>query len=61
MRAGRSGTAFRTRRVRVRIQTQELDLIIPEGVESVGPKAFDAVKTYVETIRFPASFKSPEG
>ena len=47
--------------VRVRIQTQELDLVIPEGVESVGPKAFDAVKTYVETIRFPASFKSPEG
>ena len=47
--------------VRVKIQTQELDLIIPEGVESISLKAFDTVKSYVETISLPASIKTLEG
>ena len=46
---------------RLRIATQELDLIIPEGVISIDRKAFDQVSSYVETILLPESLTSLEG
>ncbi len=44
--------------IRVRVQTQELDIIIPEGVTKIDRNAFELVGSYVETIRFPKGFKS---
>ena len=43
--------------IRVRTQSQELDLIIPEGVISIDKKAFDLVCDYVEAVFFPASLQ----
>ena len=47
--------------IRVRTQSQELDLIIPEGVTSIDKKAFDLVCDYVEAVYFPTSLRSLEG
>ena len=47
--------------IRVRTQSQELDLFIPEGVTSIDKKAFDLVCDYVEGIYIPASLRSLEG
>lgn len=47
--------------IRVRTQSQELDLVIPEGVTSIDKKAFIHVCDYVETIYFPVSLRSLEG
>lgn len=47
--------------IRIRVQTQELDLYIPEGVITIGSKkAFEKVCDYVETIHLPESLRSLE-
>ena len=44
-------------RPRIRVATQELDVVVPDGVERIAPTAFDRITTYVQTIELPDTVK----